>query len=208
MVLTERDKFIMNCLTKFSFLLGRHIRMLFFDGTRACDRRLKILCENQYIKREKILYGVPYLYSLAPRGQQAVHAPVKSHKIRVEQIHHDITVVDTIIYIMDKFSILLSDITTEKQLHSQDGFGMRKHRPDFIFLKDNRTVAIEIELSLKAKPRLEKNIEDNFLKYDSQIWIVPDNQLKIIQILKSNMKKYSDIRIISLEEVQTYVKHI
>ena len=188
MVLTERDKSIMNCLAKFSFLLGRHIKVLFFDGTRACDRRLKLICENQYLKREKILYGVPYLYSLAPRGQQAIHAPVKSSKIRVDQIHHDIAVVDTVLYIMDELSIPLSDMTTEKQLHRQDGFGMRKHHPDFVFWKDNQTVSVELEMSLKAKTRLEKNIADNFMKYDGQFWIVPDNQLKIIQILEDYIR--------------------
>ena len=70
----ERDKEIMNCLAKFSFLLGRHIKTLFFDGTRTCDRRLKILLENEYIKRQKILYGIPSLYSLTHKGKQEIHA--------------------------------------------------------------------------------------------------------------------------------------
>ena len=204
----ERDKSIMNALVNVNFMLGRHIRMLFFDGTRACDRRLKILCDNKYLRREKILYGVPSLYSLTTRGQQTINASVRNSKIRVEQIQHDIAVIDTLIYMMDKYIIQLSDITTEKQLHSQDGFGMRKHHPDFIFLKDNQTYAIEVELSLKAKTRLEKNIENNFLGYNNQFWIVPNNQFKIIQILRNNMLRYSDITIISLEEVQKYVEHI
>ena len=80
MCLTERDISILNCLTKFNFLLGRHIKMLFFDGTRACDRRLKILSEGEYLKRQKILYGVPSLYSLAPKGKKAVNAIYSMHE--------------------------------------------------------------------------------------------------------------------------------
>ena len=193
-------------MVKFNFLLGRHIKTLFFDGTRACDRRLKLLCENGYLKRRKILYGVPSLYSLTHKGKRAINASVKDNKIRVEQIDHDIAVIDTLIYITDKFVVNLSDIKTEKQLHQFDGFGQRRHHPDFIFYKDNQTYSVEVELSLKAKTRLEKNIENNFLEYNRQLWIVPDNQFKILKILEDNKNKYPDIEIISLEKVQEYVK--
>ena len=207
MRLMERDRQILSCLSKFSFLLGRQLKSLFFDGTRACDRRLRILLDNEYIKREKILYGIPSLYSLSHKGKTAVNASIKENKIRVEQIQHDIAVVDTVIYFMDRFHIPFADITAERQLHQLDGFGVRKHQPDFIFSKDKKIYCVEVELSLKAKVRLEKIIETNFLSYDHQLWIVPDNQFKILQILNKNKNKYP-IKILSLErEVQTYVKH-
>ena len=201
----ERDKLIFACLAKFNFLLGRHIKTLFFDGTRACDRRLKLLLENEYIKRQKILYGVPSLYTLSHKGKKAIYLGAAEHKIRSDQIQHDIAVVDTVIYFMDKFIVNLSDITAEKQLHQGDGFGNRRHRPDFIFRKDSKIYCVEVELSLKAKTRLEKIIENNFMDYNSQIWIVPDNQFKILKILNESKNKYPDIEIISLEEVQNYV---
>ena len=207
MYLTKRDTSILNCLIKFNFMLGRHIKLLFFDGTRACDRRLKLLCENEYLKRRKILYGVASLYSLAHKGKKEINASVAEHKIRVDQIHHDIAVIDTVIFIMNKFNINLSDVTTEKQLHQSDGFGLRRHQPDFIFTKENKIYSVEVELSLKAKTRLEKNIENNFLEYNSQIWIVPNNQIKVLRILESAKEKYPDIEIISLEEVQEYVRN-
>ena len=202
----ERDIFILHCLAKFNFLLGRQIKTLFFNGTRACDRRLKILLEHGYIKRQKILYGIPSLYTLTHKGKQEIYASMKDNKIRIEQIHHDIAVVDTAIYMMDKHQFSLADITAEKQLHQQDGFGVRKHQPDFIFSKDKKTTCVEVELSLKAKVRLEKIIETNFLTYDHQFWIVPDNQFKILQILEANKNRYP-LEIVRLEEVQTYGKH-
>ena len=208
MRLMERDKLIFACVAKFNFLLGRHIKMLFFDGTRACDRRLKLLCENEYINRRKILYGVPSLYSLTHKGRKAVNASIKDNKIRVEQIQHDIAVIDTLIFIMNKFKVNLSDVTTEKQLHQLDGFGERRHHPDFIFVKDNKTYSVEVELSLKAKTRLEKIIENNFMEYNRQFWVVPDNQVKILKILEISKLKYTDIAIISLERIEGYVKHI
>ena len=208
MRLMDRDYLILNCLAKFSFMLGRHIKKLFFDGTRACDRRLKLLCENEYMKHQKILYGVPYLYSLTYKGKRTINASLAENKIRVEQIYHDIAVLDTVIYMLDKFNINLSDIMTEKQLHQCDGFGTRKHHPDFMFEIDGKTYIIEVELSLKAKARLEKNIEANFMGYDNQIWIVPNNQFRILKILEENKLKYTDLEIISLEEVQDYVKRI
>ena len=208
MRLTDRDFLILNCLAKFNFMLGRHIKKLFFDGTRACDRRLKLLCENEYMKHQKILYGIPSLYALTHKGKKTVNASLAENKIRVEQIPHDIAVIDTVIYILNEYGIALSNVTTEKQLHQLDGFGVRKHHPDFIFENNNQTVVVEIELTLKAKARLEKNITANFMNYDYQIWIVPNNQLKILKILGEHKQKYIDMKIISLEEVQNYVRSI
>jgi hypothetical protein len=92
----------------------------------------------------------------------------------VEQIPHDIAVLDTAIYFHKVKSVAYADMTTEKQLHSMDGFGVRKHRPDFIIHRNGKTYCIEVELSLKAKARLEAIIQANFMDYDHQIWVVPD----------------------------------
>jgi len=126
---------------------------------------------------------------------------MRSEKIRVEQIPHDIAVLDTAIYFHRVKGIPFEDMITEKQLHSLDGFGVRKHHPDFIFNREGKSYCVEVELSLKAKSRMEANIQANFMEYDHQIWIVPDKACKIYQTLKGNQSQYTNIYILGLQEV-------
>ena len=202
----ERDMLILREIERWRVCGSRHIKFLAgFTGQRATDRRLKILIEAEYLERKKYLYGVPSIYFVTPKGKKLIQSNARPEKVKIEQIVHDMTVLDTAIYFMHKESLLLNDITTEKQLHQLDGFGMRKHRPDFIYTKNNETNCVEVELSLKSKPRFESIIKDNFIVYDTQFWIVPDTQSKIKKILADNKRIYANTEIINLEEVKNYV---
>lgn len=206
---TERDELILREIDRWRACGSKHIRFLAgFSGQRATDRRLKILIEAGYLERQKFLYGVPYIYFLTAKGKSLIHVGTGKEKIKIEQITHDKTVLDTAIYFMNKEGLTLQDITTEKQLHQLDGFGVRKHRPDFIFTKDELTYCVEVELTLKAKSRLLNIIKDNFMEYDVQIWIVPDSQKAILQVLKESKKLYDNIQARSLQKINDYINKI
>lgn len=199
--LVERDYRVIREIDRWRVVQGRHIRELAgFEGQRACDRRLRKLGDAGYIRRDRILYGVAGIYRNTSRAKQ-IAVIVTDQKIRVEQIKHDIIVLDTAIYIHKKYNIPYKDITTEIELHRQDGFGNRKHRPDFVCTIDGKKTCVEVELSLKARARFENNIKENFLKYDNQLWIVPDMNSKIARILEENKSKYTNIEILELMEV-------
>ena len=207
MVLVERDYLIMREIERFRFCLSRHIKLLAdFEGQRACDRRLKILIEAGYIDRKKVLYGVPSVYYLTHKGKMLIGANKRQDKIRTEKIPHDIAVVETAIYFIQKYNINSDEIITEKELNSKSGFGERKHCPDFLIEKKDKKYCVEIELSLKAKDRFEKIVEENYLTYDTQFWIAAKSGLKIQKRLKELSEKYSNIKIIELEGVQEFVR--
>ena len=200
---------ILREVSRWRICLGRHICIICgFSGQRATDRRLKKLIDTSFLSRKKVIYGIPYIYSLTNKSKILLSIPQKTEKIKLEQIVHDITVLDTVIYFMYKMKIELDKITSEKQLHKIDGFSNRTHRPDFIFEWNNKIYCIEVELNLKTKAIFEKNIYNNFMNYDIQIWIVPKSKNKIMEILKENSVNYPTIEIIELEEVQKYVKSI
>ena len=202
----ERDMLILREVERWRVCGSRHIKFLAgFTGQRATDRRLKILIEAEYLERKKYLYGVPSIYFVTPKGKKLIQSNARPEKVKIEQIVHDMTVLDTAIYFMHKESLLLNDITTEKQLHQLDGFGMRKHRPDFIYTKNNETNCVEVEMTPKSKTRILNIIKDNFIDYDTQFWIVPDTQSKIRKILLDNKMIYANTEIINLEEVKNYV---
>ena len=201
--LVERDYRIVREVDRWRICQGRHIKELAgFNGQRACDRRLRKLIETGYIKREKILYGVAGIYQNTSKAKKIAELPNINQKIRLEQIKHDIAVLDTAIYFNKKHGIPFKDMTTEIELHRQDGFGIRKHRPDFTFCIDGKTSCVELELTLKSKDRFENNIKNNFLYYERQIWVVPDLNTKIADILNSNKSQYPNIEILELSEVE------
>ncbi len=201
--LVERDEKILREITRWRIVLSRHITELAnFSGQRACERRLKKLALAGYIERKRVLYGMPNIYSLAKAGFAVIGEKQRPHEIRVEQIRHDVAVLDTAIYLHRVKGIDFSQMTTERELHSQDGFGKRKHRPDFVIAHKGKKYSVEVELSLKAKSRLEQNIKSNFMDYDHQIWVVPDKECRIYQILADSRRQYPTMSILGLEEVQ------
>ncbi len=207
MRLTKRDYKMLRQLDRWRFCLSRHMLYLGdFSSQRTTDRRLKLLREAGYIQRRKILYGVPYLYSLTYQGKVLIHTSLKKEKIRIEKITHDISVLDTAIYFMLKYGVKQENLLTEKELHRIDGFCTRKHQPDFIIQNQDKKTCIEIELTLKAKNRLEKTIQENFLNYDDQKWIVPNTQIRMKNILQENSFVYP-LEIIDLEGVVNYVRN-
>lgn len=208
MRLVERDYIILREVSRWRFCLGRHIKHLAgFSGGRATDRRLKILIEAGLLERKKIIYGIPSVYYLTHKSKALLQLNKRQDKIRIDRIMHDIAVLDTAIYFMIAHNIPLTDITTEKELHSLDGFGLRQHHPDFIFSKDDKINCVEVERTLKAKARMEKIVEKNFLKHNCQYWIVSNTQTKIIELLKIYFEMYPNVEIINLEEVQEFVRN-
>ena len=200
MKLTDRDLEILHLVHRFRFCLSRHIKILCgFDGTRACDRRLKLLYDTGYLSRKKYLYGIPYLYTLSHKGRILLGANKRADKIRVDRITHDIYVLEAIIFAMAKMNVTLSSIESEKELHIKDGFGVRKHQPDFVISRIGESIAFEVEMNAKAKSRMEENIRENYLKYDKQIWIT--NNSKVKALLRDFMGEYSNIEAYPLEIV-------
>jgi hypothetical protein len=70
-----------------------------------------------------------------------------------------------------------------------------------IFKADGITTCVEIELSVKDRSRFEKNLQDNFMTYDKQIWVVPKTGYKIRQYLSDYKDTYPNIEILDLEEI-------
>ena len=207
MRLVERDYEILREIDRWKFCLSRHVRYFGrFGSQSACDRRLRLLREAGLIDRKRVIYGVPSEYFLTYKGKALLGQSKRLDQIRLEQITHDIAVLDTVLYFMWKEQVPLSDILSEKQLHGLDGFGNRNHRPDFAFSRDGKNYCVEIELSMKSNGKLEENMKHNFVDYDFQNWIVPHSQVKIREILQKNSNTYPVIEIIELEEVEEYVR--
>ena len=204
--LIDRDFRVFREVERWRYCLGRHIKVLGnFSTQRTCDRRLRLLIEENFLNRKKMIYGIAGVYTLTYKTKVLISASKKQDKIRLDNIIHDIAVLDTAIYLIQKMNFDWNDIITEKQLHQNDGFGNRKHCPDFIINKNGKTIAVEIELTEKSNFRFEANIKSNFLEYDKQLWIVPSNTTKIAKVLEAKKTSYPNIEILELSEVKNHV---
>lgn len=208
-IIQDRDNIIVQEITKFRFCLSRQIRILAnFNGQRACDRRIKKLIEANYLERKYLIYGIPGLIFTTKEAKKLFNLEYLTTEIRIEQIRHEVAVVDTAIYFIYKKKVDRMSIVTERQLKHKDGFGNPVHRPDFVFAKDGTECCVEVELSIKKIDTLEKNIKRNYMSYEIQYWIIDNEKIKINENLKSLMKKYNNIQIISLNVVNDYVKNL
>ena len=202
--ITDRDMAIIFMIHKFRFCLGKHIKVLAgFNGLRACDRRLKILLEAGYITRKKYLYGVPYLYTLTHKGKIFIGENKRLETIRIDRIAHDISMIEVAIFYIKKYGLTLNEVISEKELHSKSGFGTRKHAPDLVVKVQGGTYAIEIELNPKEKARMQKNISNNFINYNNQIWFTNNNKVK--SLIEEFQKQYPNLNIVNLEGVRAIV---
>ena len=205
MKLVSRDYILMQSITKWRFLLGRQIKILAgFPSQRTVDRRIKILKEAGYIKGAYKLYGVPALYFATNKAKNVFNLDFVTTDVKVARVVHDIAVVDTAIYFMKNLNA--TDIKSEREFRHESGFKRNGHYPDFICKIDNSTYAVEIELTLKNITAFENNIKKNYIDYDNQVWVVPKGKVKIWDVLEENKNTYSNIQLLSLEEVTDYVK--
>ena len=200
MKIVSRDYILMQQISKWRFLLGRQIKILAeFPSQRTVDRRIKILKEAGYIKGAYKLYGVPALYFATNKAKNVFNLDFVTTDVKIARIVHDIAVVDTAIYFMKKLKVV--NIKSEREFRHDSGFKRDGHYPDFICNIGSATYAVEIEMTVK-----NKNVLENYLSYDNQVWVVPKDKTKIWTVLEKSKNTYSNIFLISLEEVISYVK--
>ena len=139
---------------------------------------------------------MPYLYAASTKARAITGKPCYKHAPRVDKIRHDIVVLDTAIYYQKKYGLELKEIKSEKDLQGANGFGKRRHEPDFTFAYKGKRYCVEVELAHKSKKRIEANARQNYLNYDYQMWVMPEPSLFIYKELTGLQKKYPNVIIL------------
>lgn len=206
-ILTERDEKIIRETARWRGCLGRQIKEIGdFKGTRATDRRIKKLTDEKLLTRKKYVYGLAGIYQITKKAQKLLGLDTYLGTVKLDQAVHDMTVVDVYLYMKEKLSLSAEDFITEKEIRHEHGFTTRSHVPDFLYFlnkKKEQIFCVEIELSQKAKTRLENNVADNYIKYTGQKWIVPKANKRVIVWLNEFKERYPNIEIIELEMIES-----
>ncbi|MBQ3258530.1 MAG: hypothetical protein IJA67_14150 [Oscillospiraceae bacterium] len=165
-----------------------------------------MLIDEGFLTRKRYIYGVAGVLSITEKARRELNIILPVTEPRLDQIYHDITVTDTALYIMHRFKVSADAIETEKQMRNKDGFTQRKHMSDFIFRRNGATCCVEVELNTKSRDRFMNNIKQNYMDYDAQRWIVPQNKVKIRTMISDAQKTYPNIKIIDMEVVDDYIR--
>ena len=208
-VLTVRDKDILEAILTFGLLTTKQIQRKFFKNVsiKTVQRRLRILEKGNWIRST---YGVgsEYVWTLKEKGSRALGEDY-TLKINRNCLYHD---------------LMCNDIRLTLESMGVDGEWLSSHHlrylaskeknpyhrktdslPDWLFCINDKTVAIEIELNLKGKRRMMETVEKYAYKKDdihNIVYFVPTKRLgeKILKYYSSYRRFEGWIRICVIDD--------
>jgi len=155
--LTERDIEILKFINDFGFCEMPQLDRRFDLKKPRNYQIINRLVEGGLIHHERVFYGRHGIYRLTNKGARLTDLPPLS-RIPLATYTHDITLIE--VYLKLRKHHPEAQWISERQLTRDkhaDGVGKRGHLSDGILVfPEGKQVAIEVELSLKSKYRLER----------------------------------------------------
>lgn len=211
MDITNRDRELLISLKKYELLSTVMIETLIFKGIRKTTilRRLRILEKEKLIKRTQNTTSQIHLWSITDQGAQAIGLEANKNSWNKNTIDHDLKLIDIRLR-LEKIN-LVQDWTTEQEIKSiifkRNSIEEAKKKliPDGVFITgketQNKSVAVELELTLKDKKRIKEVIKNYLAKKDLNfVWYISNhkNILKsIFSEWKAMAKGSSGVRLIA-----------
>jgi hypothetical protein len=164
--ITERDRDIITLINKFGFMTADRLGKIYSISQSRVHRRLKILCDKNLLRHNRLLSAYPGAYWPTKDGKELsgsfltpIHAP------RLATFEHDLKVIDVYIDIKEKYGDSVNWLTSREILSrritearsTREAFQALKSKiPDAILVRGDKKFAVEIELSTKSRQRLRK----------------------------------------------------
>jgi len=210
MILTKRDKFLLQKLLSYGLLTTRQVLALVFNGVAATTvlRRLRILEKAELICRIPLLGTGALAWCATPKGGAIVSILLPKKTFRPDHLEHELKLVSLRIA-LEGSEIAQSWIPEHEIRHKvfqRNGLdtGRRMLVPDGIMgvesLDGPESVAIELELNFKNSGRWVKVFRDyRSRKTIRSLWYVVDDASigraalkawKETSFIKSNLKFY------------------
>ncbi|MGI5882535.1 MAG: hypothetical protein ACOX7L_05640 [Dethiobacteria bacterium] len=159
--ITDRDIRIFKFLAKHRFGTAAQIARFVEATQKKAYKRLNALKKSGYIGYERIFYREPGVYFLRSKGCQVIGLDTGGGGNIVPGTYkHDLGVIDIALYFYEKGY----EITAEKEFFAKQfsGFGSqgkKERKPDLVAVKDDETIAIELEIAVKGAARMKKIVQ-------------------------------------------------
>lgn len=197
MIFQERDKKILRWINGFGFATAEQIQRFMGVKTTTAYVRIKKLVDHGYLKRERILHGESRIHRVTKKGVQASGdhiLPLK--KINLGTYLHDRSLVDLALKLEESEH---GKFQPERQIRHDEGLsglGNTGHIADgYLFLQNQKPIAIELELSVKSRARLNNIIREYGGNLSvSEVWYFTD-QNQVFNAIQKASNDYPFIKI-------------
>ena len=202
----KRDEKILGWINGFGFANADQIMRYMGVQKSACYTRLKKLVEAGFLEHEFVLHGASGIYKLTQKGVIAAGDHLRPvGEIRLGTFKHDLALVDLALDILDRAE---GEFIPQRRIRHDEGLsgvGQIGHVADGYFYAkgEQKPVAIELELSVKARSRLNSIVEDyGGNLFVSEVWDFCNDQ-SVKSALEKASKGYSFIKIFDLHDLSS-----
>ena len=164
MEITQRDEDLLRWIHAFGFVDIRHISERYGIKNKTAYAIMQRLVKNHYVNYQRVYHRQPGVYGLTALGKALCGSELSViRQVSTATCRHDLLVVSVAQYLQARYG---GTFITERQLRHQagsTGVGRKGHFSDGQLLFGDKTIAIEVELSLKGRQRLAR-IHADYLK--------------------------------------------
>lgn len=200
MQLTERDVEILRFINDFGFCEISHIGRRFQLKNLRSYKIMKRLIRGGLVAHERVFHNRPGAYFLTRAGAKYTPLP-PIYKIPKDLYKHQIAIIDVYFKLIQLYpdATWLSERVLKRDKFTE-GFGRTGHLADGkLIMPDQKRVAIEVELTMKSRRRLEQIFRAYTLQIAvKEVWYfcAPD----VYSLMKQAAAKKPFIKIHQLEE--------
>ena len=201
----DRDADILKWINGFGFATADQIQSYMGVYKATCYARLKKLVEGGYLSRERILHGQARIHKVTKKGTIASGDHIGGvQEIRLGTFRHDLRLVDLALELSGQTG---GTFVPQRQIRHDEGLsgvGQFGHVSDgHLYIPgEEKPIAIELELSVKARSRLNSIINrygaDLSVK---EIWYYTDQQ-SVRSAIEKASHGYSFIKVFDLDELK------
>ncbi|SFE28380.1 Replication-relaxation [Thermoanaerobacter thermohydrosulfuricus] len=195
MQLTKRDLEILYWINRMRYVTVNQVAKKFKIGIWYTYKRLKKLCDDEYLYSLRIFRNKPGVYICTKKGAEIAGSNLwaPKHYVNLANYEHDLKVVDLSIELERQ-----GEWISMRELRQDSRTDMI---PDGVLIKDGKKIAVEVELTKKSERNLKKkmNYYKRSIDYD-EIWYFVSSRV-VYDAVEKAAKEMDYLKVFYLSEV-------
>ena len=199
--ISKKDLELLDWVNQHGFANIRQISFKFGVTNASAYNRVHRLVKHEYLIHQRVFHQTPGVYRTTTLATKILNCKLPAlSKISIANFQHNWILVDLSLALQQKFA---GEFITERALRSgieRFKIGKKSHISDGILILDNKKIAIELELSCKAKLRLEKIIREYLKNFEiDEAWYFYHHS-SVKNLLQPYAEKYGIFKLIPLSD--------
>ncbi len=197
MIFQERDREILLWVNGFGFASADQIRQFMKVGNTAAYVRIKKLVDGGYLSRERILHGQARIHKVTKKGVLASgDAVLPLRCVNLGTFRHDFKLVNLSLMLEEQLGGTFQPDRRIRHDEGLNGVGQIGHIPDgYLHIDDDKPIAIELELSVKSRMRIQSIINDYGGNLGvKEVWYYTD-QMNVVRAIEKAAHGFSFIKV-------------